>query len=240
VSDLHLHADLPHTTAAFTNYLAQTTADAVLILGDLFEAWVGDDMRHEPYEAMCTQALATYGEKAWLGIMVGNRDFLLSDDMLSSCKAHRLADPTLLEAFGQRMLLAHGDALCLDDLAYLQFRQQVRQPAWQAAFLSKPLPERLAIARQMRAASAEHQTQQNPQAWADVDAETARQWLHAAASSTMIHGHTHRPGQVTLGPDGALQRVVLADWDMDHASPPRGEILRLTATGLTRIPLPVS
>src|SRR5690606_6723402 len=122
ISDLHLHAGLPRTAHAFFNHLRHSRADAVFILGDLFEAWVGDDMRHEPFEAQCTAELAAAGKRLYLGLMVGNRDFLLGLDMAQACHAHLLPDPTVLEAFGQRTLLVHGDELCLADETYLRFR----------------------------------------------------------------------------------------------------------------------
>ena len=237
VSDLHLHADLRRTTDAFRQYLQQTRADAVIILGDLFEAWVGDDMRHEDYEASCVALLSGYGSRGWLGMMVGNRDFLLGPDMVNDCQANALSDPTLLSAFHQTFLLTHGDALCLADTDYLRFRAQVRNPTWQAAFLSKPLPERLAIAQQMRMASAAHQKHQPVETWADVDALAANHWLDAASAGCMVHGHTHRPGIVALDAQQSRSRVVLSDWDLDHATPPRGDILRLTSAGLKRVPL---
>jgi UDP-2,3-diacylglucosamine hydrolase len=245
VSDLHLHEGLDRTTEAFASYLRDTTADAVLVLGDLFEAWVGDDMRHEPYEAACTAMLRAAGERLHLAIMVGNRDFLLGRDMLAACAAHPLQDPTVLDAWGQRTLLIHGDALCLADEPYLRFRAQVRQPAWQDAFLAAPLAARLAQARQMREASQQHQQSQPAQEWADVDESTAAVWLQAAQATALIHGHTHRPVSQAFGnlpagagtpPSAARVRHVLSDWDLDHNNA-RAEVLRLSATGVTRISL---
>lgn len=245
VSDLHLHEGLDRTTEAFGAYLRSTTADAVVILGDLFEAWVGDDMRSEPYEAACTAMLRAAGERLHLAIMVGNRDFLLGAEMMAACAAHPLPDPTVLEAWGRRTLLVHGDALCLSDAAYLRFRAQVRQPAWQQSFLAHPLEARLTQARHMREASQQHQQAQAPQAWADVDEGAAAQWLDASHASALIHGHTHRPVSQAFGnPPSALgeamqpprMRHVLSDWDLDHGQP-RAEVLRLSAQGFERIQL---
>lgn len=239
VSDLHLHEGLPHTRDALARHLRDTPADAVLILGDLFEAWVGDDMRNEPFEAGCVQLLRAFGERRHLAIMVGNRDFLLGDAMLQACAAHRLGDPTVLHAFGQRHLLVHGDSLCLADTAYLQFRAQVRQPAWQQAFLAAPLPARLDQARRMREASQAHQQQQAPAEWADVDEAAAEAWMDAAGAHTLVHGHTHRPGSAPFGGqqgDVPRWRHVTMDWDLDHGTP-RAEVLRLTADGYTRLRL---
>lgn len=239
VSDLHLHEGLRRTGDAFARYLRDTPADAVLILGDLFEAWVGDDMRSEPFEAGCVQALRAFGERRHLAIMVGNRDFLLGEDMLQACAAHPLGDPTVLKAFGQRHLLIHGDSLCLADTAYLQFRAQVRQPAWQQAFLAAPLGARLDQARRMREASQAHQQQQAREEWADVDEAAAEAWLDAASAHTLVHGHTHRPASTLFGglQDGmARWRHVTIDWDLDHGAP-RAEVLRLTAEGFSRHPV---
>lgn len=235
ISDLHLHEDLPHTTAAFAAYLRSTPADAVLILGDLFEAWVGDDMGQQPYEQSCVSMLREVGQRCHLGIMVGNRDFLLGADMLAACAAHPLHDPTVLQAWGQRALLMHGDELCLADTDYLRFRAQVRQSAWQSTFLAAPLSARLDQARQMRAASQAHQQAQTPSEWVDVDQATAAAWMEASDASLLIHGHTHRPQSQPFGrPDG--MRHVLSDWDLDHGIP-RAEVLRWQASGFERIAL---
>jgi UDP-2,3-diacylglucosamine hydrolase len=236
ISDLHLHDGLPRTTQALSAYLHSTPADAVLILGDLFEAWVGDDMTTQAYEAKCTRMLAEAGQKLHLGIMVGNRDFLLGARMLQACHAQPLADPTVLHAWGASILLTHGDALCLADTEYLKFRAQVRQTAWQQAFLASPLEARLEQARQMREASQAHQQAQPPMDWADVDESAAMDWMQTAQVSTLIHGHTHRPQDQPFGPPGAM-RYVLSDWDLDHGAPPRAEVLRLSEAGLQRVPI---
>jgi len=238
ISDLHLHEALPRTTAALASYLSQTSADAVFILGDLFEAWVGDDMRSQPFEAQCVKMLADAGQRLYLGVMVGNRDFLLGSAMLQACHAHALPDPTVLNAFGQRTLLIHGDELCLADQAYLRFRDQVRQPSWQQAFLAAPLDARLAQARQMREASQAHQAASSPDAspmWADVDEASAGHWMQAAQAARLLHGHTHHPQDQAFGFAGGM-RHVLSDWDLDHDHA-RAEVLRLTGQGLERINL---
>ena len=233
ISDIHLHEGLPNTTATLERYLSETPADALFILGDLFEAWVGDDMRTEPYEARCLGLLREFANQRWLGIMVGNRDFLLGDTFLRACGAHALPDPTALHAFGQHALLIHGDELCLADTQYLAFRSQVRQPAWQQAFLAHPLAARLAQARQMRAASQAHQQVSEQALYADVDEAAAADWLDAAGCDMLIHGHTHRPGSQ---PFGGRVRHVLSDWELDHGHP-RAEALRWTANGLQRVAL---
>lgn len=237
ISDLHLDPRHPKTLAALTHYLAHTPADAVLILGDLFEAWVGDDMRHQPFEARCIDSLARAAQHAWVGVLVGNRDFLMGEGLMDACGAHALPDPVVLDAFGMRRLLTHGDAWCLTDTPYLAFRAQVRQPAWQQAFLSQPLDARLATARQMRQASAAHKAEHrdDPAQWADVDAERAVAWLRHAGCAELVHGHTHQPGRSAL--DAHHWREVLSDWDLDCPSGPRGEVLRLTRSGITRLSL---
>jgi len=235
ISDLHLHDGLPLTLATLAQHLATTNADAVLLLGDIFEAWVGDDMRSQPFEAQCTQMLAQAGRRLHLGLMVGNRDFLVGHDMITACHAHALPDPTVLHAFGQQALLIHGDELCLADAPYLKFRTQVRSAAWQQVFTAQPLPQRLAQARQMRQASMAKQQGQQPETWADVDEGAARSWLQAAQSSTLVHGHTHRPADEAFA---GGTRHVLSDWDLDgghgHA---RAEVLRWTADGWHRLSL---
>ena len=128
LSDLHLGPDTPGTLARLEQHLAQTPADAVLLLGDIFEVWVGDDARHEPFEAGVVRMLHAASQRLNLFFMHGNRDFLVGADMLAACGMTALPDPTVLAAFVQRWLLVHGDAQCLDDTAYQAFRRQVRSP----------------------------------------------------------------------------------------------------------------
>ena len=238
ISDLHLTAEEPATFAAWQRYLESTPADAVFILGDLFEVWVGDDVvspnsAHAlSFEDRCTQVMAAAGGRLALFFMHGNRDFLVGQRLMDLCHATLLADPTALHFAEQRFLLSHGDALCLADTEYLQFRQQVRSSAWQDHFLAKPLAERQSIARGLRAQS--EARKQSGQTYADVDTDAAKQWLTAIGASTLIHGHTHRPGQHELGDQ--QRRVVLSDWDV-AATPPRAEVMRLTHTGLQRLSL---
>jgi UDP-2,3-diacylglucosamine hydrolase len=230
LSDLHLSADTPATLAALQAHLDETRADAVFLLGDIFEAWVGDDARFAPFEASCVAILRAASRERPLYFMAGNRDFLVGDAMLADCGMTGLADPTVLVAFGQRWLLSHGDALCLEDKPYQAFRAQVRSPAWKADFLARPLAERQALARQMRAASQAQQTSQ--ELWADLDTAACIDWLKASGCQDLIHGHTHRPGEHRLAP--GLRRHVLSDWDFETAVP-RGDVLRLRHSGLRRI-----
>ena len=214
-------------------HLADTPADAVFILGDLFEAWVGDDARHEGFEAECTQMLREAARLRPIALMHGNRDFLIGAEWLRDCAISLLPDPTLLIAFGQRVLLTHGDILCVDDVDYQRYRREVRTDEWQATFLARPLAQRRLAAAQMREQSRAHQARLAPAAWFDVDTAAAAQWLLAAHAPTLLHGHTHRPGEHAVGP--GLSRHVLGDWDFDGPGRPRGDVLRLSAQGLARV-----
>lgn len=235
ISDLHLAEDTPRTFDAWATHLRDTTASAVFILGDLFEVWIGDDARQAGFEARCADVLAEAASRRTVAFMCGNRDFLVGAEMLRDCGVLGLPDPTVLVAFGERLLLSHGDALCLDDVEYQRFRAQVRSPAWQREFLARPLPERAQIARTMRAHSEQRKQGMAPADWSDVDKATAVRWMHEAQTPTLIHGHTHRPAHEDLAP-GYL-REVLSDWDLDHDGHRRAEVLRLKRSGLTRIPL---
>jgi UDP-2,3-diacylglucosamine hydrolase len=200
------------------------------VLGDLFELWVGDDGRDAPFFAECVERLAA-PRRAALAVMVGNRDFLMGEVLMQACRATALPDPTLLEAFGRRVLLSHGDALCLDDLPYQRFRAEVRTATWQQRFLARPLEERLRIAADMRAASASRRAFDGDAA-VDIDRPSALALLRAAAADTLVHGHTHRPGTEALV--ASVERHVLSDWDLDHAD--RAEVLRFSARGFERLP----
>jgi UDP-2,3-diacylglucosamine hydrolase len=234
ISDLHLQASEPATVAAFERYLASVEADALFILGDLFEVWVGDDALREPgsFEAQACAALKTAAQRIPVYFMHGNRDFLAGPAFLAHCGITGLSDPTVLEFGDQRFVLSHGDLLCLDDVDYQQFRVQARSEAWQTQFLSQPLATRRAQARGIRQES--EARKQSGATYADVDSPAAIAWLQATGAHTLIHGHTHRPANHMLAQ--GLQRVVLSDWDA-AALPPRGETLRLSRAGLERISL---
>ena len=234
ISDLHLQASEPATVAAFAHYLRTTPADALFILGDLFEVWVGDDAIDEPgsFEAEGCALLRAASQRLPLFFMHGNRDFLAGSGFFARAGAAGLADPTVLVFGGQRIVLSHGDLLCLDDADYQRFRLQARSSAWQDAFLAQPLATRRAQARGIRQES--EARKQSGTTYADVDGPAAAAWLQAAGASTLVHGHTHRPADHLLAP--GLTRVVLSDWDA-AALPPRLETLRLSAAGLERIAL---
>jgi UDP-2,3-diacylglucosamine hydrolase len=245
ISDLHLQAGEPATFKAWQHYMATTPADAVFILGDLFDVWIGDDVLGTvstgnavpapSFEDDCAQVLRDAASRLALFFMHGNRDFLLGQGNAATrvpqrCNFTLLNDPCALTFAGQRWLLSHGDALCLDDVPYMNFRRQVRSAAWQQTFLARPLAERQLIARELRQQSQQqHLQRKNSGApFIDLDAAAARAWLQAAHAPLLIHGHTHQPALHDLG-DG-LQRIVLSDWDANpEADHPRAEVLRLSA-----------
>jgi UDP-2,3-diacylglucosamine hydrolase len=234
ISDLHLSDALPRTFEAWAGYMRRTSADAVFILGDLFEFWPGSDAVQLGFEQHCVQVLADAARQRCVAFMVGNRDFLVTPELLQGVGVHPLPDPTLLYFGSHRVLLTHGDALCLADTAYQQFRAWTRNPATQHDFLSRPLPERVALGVNVRHASeAGRRHAPPPGGWADLDADAAVACLQAALAARTVHGHTHRPGESELAP--GYDRLVLSDWDLDGHAAPRAEVLRLDRTGFRRL-----
>jgi len=235
ISDLHLQASDPATFAVWQDYMLTTTADAVFILGDLFEVWIGDDILgqdNDGFEDAAVAVMKSRTRHAPVFFMHGNRDFLAGPALMDACGTTLLTDPTVLVFRGQRWLLSHGDELCVDDIDYMQFRRQVRTQKWQQTFLARPLFERQTIARGMR-----HQSEnrkQNGAPYVDVNTLAACQWLQAGNARALVHGHTHRAAEHELG-DG-LSRIVLSDWDA-QSLPPRAQVLSLSADGLQRIDL---
>jgi len=234
ISDLHLSEALPRTFEAWATYMHGTVADAVVILGDLFEFWPGSDAVQMAFEARCTEVLRETARRRHVAVMIGNRDFLLAPDMLRGLGAHPLADPTLLRAWQRHaLLLTHGDGLCLSDVTFQKFRAFTRNPDAQAAFLARPLAERVRMGVEGRHASEAGRSQAPPSGgWPDLDFAASVACLKAAGATKMVHGHTHRPGLSTLAP--GFERQVLSDWDLDGASP-RAEVLRLRRDGLVRL-----
>lgn len=235
LSDLHLSEATPRTVEAFLHQLRTSQADAFLLLGDVFEVWVGDDAaRHTGFEQTMLAAMAAAAGGRWLGFMAGNRDFLVGPEALTRAQAHALPDPLCLAAWGQRWLLTHGDAFCLDDTEYQAFRQQVRAPAWQSNILAQPLAQRIETGRRMRDASEARKAAQVPEHYADVDQAASVALMTTAQATVLIHGHTHRPTSEPWGPAG--QRHVLSDWDFDGAQA-RGDVLELSSAGVHRRPV---
>ena len=181
-------------------------------MGDFFDAWIGDDDA-SPWNQTIIDKLRQFSlESAPLYLMHGNRDFLLGDAFCRAAGAEMLEDPTLLDLFDRRVLLMHGDTLCIHDYQYLEFRKMVRAPQWQAAFLAKPLAERRAMANAARAQS-QAATQLKPADIMDADPTTIIETIDNYDVEILIHGHTHRPGQHEIKlPTRNAQRIVLPDW----------------------------
>lgn len=236
ISDLHLQPSHPKTCAAFVAFLERhaLAAQALYVLGDLFEYWAGDDDLASPFNRQVSAALRRVSAAGvalyWIA---GNRDFLVGAGFAQATGATLLAEPFVASIAGQRIALLHGDAECSDDINYMAFRAQVRQPAWQQQFLALPLARRHAIIAGLRKDSRAQQDAKSmtimdvaPQAISDVFASTG--------TTLMIHGHTHRPALHVIG---ATRRYVLPDWDLE-AIPARGGWIALHADGsLHRIDL---
>jgi len=230
ISDLHLNAGEPATMQVWQQYMQSTRADAVFVLGDLFDVWVGDDTletagtspRTSSFEQQCVSVMRAASKRLALFLMHGNRDFLIGEAFATASGVTLIADPTLLVFAQQRYLLSHGDALCLDDVDYMQFRGMVRSDSWQRSFLAQPLTERQAMGKRIRAESEARKRLSHP--YVDLHAAAVDALMLANQSSTLIHGHTHRPAQHELG--GGRHRVVLSDWDA-RSKPARTEVLRL-------------
>ncbi|MBU6415855.1 MAG: UDP-2,3-diacylglucosamine diphosphatase [Xanthomonadaceae bacterium] len=224
VSDLHLDDARPQIVEDFERFCAgeARTADALYVLGDLFEAYIGDD-DDAALNARIAHALHGVADAGVLvHFIVGNRDFLLGDAYACRCGMDLLDDGAVVDLYGTPTLILHGDVLCTDDAAYLGFRRQVRDPAWQAAFLARPLAERRAFAAQARDASRAH-TSTTDMAIMDVNPHAVESALRQAGVARMIHGHTHRPAIHDITLDGKpTQRIVLGDWYE------QGSVLRVT------------
>jgi UDP-2,3-diacylglucosamine hydrolase len=216
ISDLHLCAERPHITHLFERFIAEIApgADALYILGDLFEYWIGDDqLDGDPLARDVAQQLsrlAVGGTKIFF--MHGNRDFLIGECFAREASLTLLTDPTSIDVGGATVLLLHGDTLCTDDLAYQTFRTQVRSPAWQRDILAKATAERAALAQSIRAQS-DLAKSLKPEAIMDVNPDAVAQAFRDHRFPVMVHGHTHRPARHTHSIDGhACTRWVLQDW----------------------------
>ncbi|MFJ1302076.1 UDP-2,3-diacylglucosamine diphosphatase [Pseudomonadota bacterium AL_CKDN230030165-1A_HGKHYDSX7] len=235
-SDLHLGPATPATSEAFRAFLdaAADEAAALLLPGDIFDAWIGDDVAAAapPWLTEVLQAVARTAARipVWLGR--GNRDFLMGQALADRVGAKLLPEPALLQTDFGDILLTHGDEFCTDDSPYQQFRAMVRDPRWQAEFLGKTIPERLALAQQARGES-QAANQTKSMEIMDVNAQAIETAFRTSGVSVMVHGHTHRPARHVLEVDGKKrERWVLPDWDCDHANPPRGGWLVIDQDGL--------
>ena len=214
ISDLHLEAEKPGIGAQFLSFLAGEgrRADALYILGDLFESWIGDDDPNPHYADMkaAIRQLADRGVPVYF--MHGNRDFLIGETFAGDTGATLLPDPSVVDLFGSRVMLSHGDALCTDDFEYQQVRTMTRNPEWQAMMLSKALAERIGIAADARARSRARNASL-PEAIMDVNQQAVERAMRSRGVTLLLHGHTHRPAVHEFELDGEpATRIVLGDW----------------------------
>ena len=240
LSDLHLSPDTPGATRLFFDYLngIARSAGQVYILGDLFEAWAGDDSiddPEEPFNKNIVDGLRTLtGNGTALSIQHGNRDFLLGERFAERTGARILPDPYVLSLPGWQFVLSHGDALCTDDAEYQEFRRQIRAPGWRNNFLSKPLGERKTMVAAMRRQSEASKRGKTLQLM-DLNIAATEDFLRNSGYATLIHGHTHRPARHDHIIDGIhVERWVLSDWNED-----RGEYLAWNAPGSSSRPAPI-
>ncbi|MBL8259119.1 MAG: UDP-2,3-diacylglucosamine diphosphatase [Candidatus Competibacteraceae bacterium] len=228
ISDLHLDAARPTTTAAFLAFLERQarTVERLYILGDLFEAWIGDDDDTE-LAAQVVKALRNLTDAGLpVFFMHGNRDFLIGERFAAASGVRLLPETELIDLYGETVLLLHGDTLCTDDVEYQAFRAQVRDPAWQARTLALPLAQRRALAGQLRETSRQAM-QHKADAIMDVNPAAVERALRAGGVRRMIHGHTHRPAIHDGLLDGLpARRAVLGDW-----YGPAGMVLQCDAGG---------
>ena len=214
ISDLHLHESRPEVTHAFYRFLKEQArgTEALYILGDFFDAWVGDDDDSPLCGEVAQQlnALRANGTKIYL--MHGNRDFLIGNEFAASAGAELIHDPSIIDLYGRPTLLMHGDSLCTEDKEYLVFRQQVRSSAWQQQVLSRSLTERRALAAQIRQTSQSMNSLKAEDIMDVTPAEVVRV-MKETEVNYLIHGHTHRPARHSIDIDGVhSERIVLGDW----------------------------
>ncbi|WP_020409385.1 UDP-2,3-diacylglucosamine diphosphatase [Hahella ganghwensis] len=219
ISDLHLDESHPEITEFFFLFMNKIASDAdrLFILGDFFEAWIGDD-EQTPLQVKVADCLANQANRGTeIFLMHGNRDFLLGEQFAAQCEAKLLDDPTIIDINGRRTIISHGDNLCIDDKEYMKFRSFARNPAWQQQVLGRPLDERKKMAEQMRQLSMAKNQQKSAEIM-DVNQEEVEKVLDQYDVDLMIHGHTHRPQthEIDLG-NKTAQRIVLGDWhDTTH------------------------
>jgi UDP-2,3-diacylglucosamine hydrolase len=234
VSDLHLAAERPHICDTFFGFVRNTAsrADALYILGDLFEYWVGDDDLDDPLNGAVARALGELGAGGVpVFFMHGNRDFLIGRAFAERAGAQLIGDPTTVDLYGTRTLLMHGDTLCSEDVDYQKFRATARDPKFQADFLAQPIAARRARVGQLREINAQAKQAKTAEIM-DVTPATVEETLREFGYPRLIHGHTHRPARhLHVVDDHACERWVLNDWYQ------RGGYLRCDAAGCTAVML---
>jgi UDP-2,3-diacylglucosamine hydrolase len=226
-SDLHLDPARPDITAQFLGLLAGPAREvqALYLLGDLFEVWLGDDEPGELGRQVIDALAATAATGVAVFVMQGNRDFLLGERFCERAGAQLMTDPTVVSVGEERVLVTHGDALCTGDAAYQRLRSLLRDPEVQRAFLALPVDKRRALAEQARAGSRQHLAQADEYI-TDVSQEAVEAALRAAGTRTLLHGHTHRPAVHRFKRDGEdCTRIVLGDWHRE------GSVLRWNEGG---------
>ena len=227
ISDLHLEADRPEVVDLFADFVALEAgaADALYILGDLFEAWIGDDDTDDSIDKVVATLAQLTARGVDCHLMHGNRDFLIGERFAAKTGCRLLGDYETIDVYGTPLLLTHGDLLCTDDTAYMDLRSTVRDPEWQSAFLHKPLNERRKIAADLRATS-RAEIAAKPTAIMDVNESTVGETMQRFGVRHLLHGHTHRPGVHEFRLDGReAARIVLGDW---HEA---GSLVRWTEQG---------
>jgi len=215
ISDLHLDSNFPALKDLFVRFMHEQAphADAVYILGDLFEAWVGDDDDRPGTQFFVDELRALSDKGVALYIMSGNRDFLFSNEFAKRCNCTLLEDPTVIDLYGTPTLLMHGDSLCTDDVKHQESRAVLRSSDWKSRFLSQTLQERIQQAKEYRSMSRKH-LKDAPNAIMDVNQAAVISTMQQYNVLQLIHGHTHRPAIHKLDVDGkAAKRIVLGDWN---------------------------
>lgn len=220
ISDLHLSPDLPRVTKGFHALVRHLRGniEALYVLGDLFEAWVGDDNDNDYNRAVIDAFASMSAHGAAVYFVHGNRDFLIGEEFVRSCRGFLLPERQVIDCYGLPLLIEHGDALCTRDEKFMAFRQQSRSAAWQQGMLAKPLTERVQIAEVWRAQS-RMMNSNKPENIMDVTPEAVADVMGVQGVTCMLHGHTHRPAVHDFELAGRpARRIVLGDWHEDDGT----------------------